>query len=131
MSVKIVRESDVQAQSLPGRSLAWIIRPETVGAAHMSIAIMHCPAGSVVRPMHAHRGIEETLFIVSGQGEAWVDGERAEFHTKDLVFFPSDSRHQVRSVGPGELVTLSIFSSVTSPDSYASYAEDAFDADRR
>jgi uncharacterized cupin superfamily protein len=126
MSVKIIRESDVRAQPLPGRTLAWIIRPETVGAERMSIAIMHCPAGSIVRPMHAHRAIEETLYILAGAGEAWVDGSTAPFRAGDAVFFPADSRHQVRNTGAHELATLSIFSGVTGPESYVSYEEDAF-----
>jgi mannose-6-phosphate isomerase-like protein (cupin superfamily) len=111
---------------LPGRDLSWIITAETVGARQMSIAIMNCPVGSVVRPLHGHRGIEEVILILEGEGEAWVDGEKAFFRKGDAVFFPADSKHQVRNTGDVPLVTASIFSAPTRPDSYVIYEEDAF-----
>ena len=54
----------------------------------MSIAIMDCPAGSVVRPLHSHKDIEEVILILDGQGEAWIDGEMVSFRKGDAVFFP-------------------------------------------
>lgn len=92
----------------------------------MSVAIMNCPAGSVVRPLHGHRDVEETLLVLEGEGEAWVDGEKAFFHKGDAVFFPANSKHQVRNTGKVTLVTASIFSAPNAPDSYVVYEEDAF-----
>lgn len=100
--------------------------PESVGAEMLSIAIMSCFPHSIVRPMHAHRNIEEVILILEGEGEAWVDGERAFFATGDAVLFPANSRHQVRNTGDKPLRTASIFSAPTKPDDYVIYADDAF-----
>jgi len=126
MPVKVVNQSQVKAVHLPGRDLSWIINDNTVGAEKMSIAIMNCPAKSIVRPVHAHKNIEEVILILEGEGEAWVDGEKAFFKKGDAVFFPANSKHQVRNTGDGTLVTASVFSEVTRPDSYIMYDEDAF-----
>jgi mannose-6-phosphate isomerase-like protein (cupin superfamily) len=126
MPVKVVNQDDVRPLNLPGRSLQWIVTPETMGAKHLSIAIMKVPGQSVVRPLHAHRGIEEVILILQGEGEAWVDGEKAFFAKGDAVLFPADSRHQVRNTGNEELITASIFSAPTNPDAYIQYDEDVF-----
>ena len=126
MPVKVVSTDAIAALELPGRQLQWLVTPETVGAEMLSIAIMKCPALSVVRPMHAHRDTEEDILILEGEGEAWVDGERAFFKRGDAVLFPSNSRHQVRNTGNSVLMTASIFSPPTRPGDYITYAEDAF-----
>ena len=76
--------------------------------------------------MHAHRDIEEIILILDGEGEAWVDGDRAFFRKGDAVLFPANSRHQVRNTGESPLRTASIFSAPTKPDDYIVYADDAF-----
>ena len=127
MAVKVINCDMIHPLHLPGRDLRWIINNETVGAQKMSIAIMDCPAHSIVRPLHSHKGIEEVILILEGCGEAWVEGEKAMFKKGDAVFFSAGSRHQVRNIGESMLVTASIFSSVTSPDSYTTYEEDVFE----
>jgi mannose-6-phosphate isomerase-like protein (cupin superfamily) len=121
MPVRVVSLDDIPAQDLPGRGLQWLVTPETIGAEKISMAVMDCPAGSTVRPLHSHRDIEEILFILEGQGEAWVDGEVAQFKQGDAVLFPINSKHMVRNTGSTPLRTCSIFSPPTSPDSYSLY----------
>jgi uncharacterized cupin superfamily protein len=126
MPVKIARLEEIQPLQLSGRELSWLVTPESIGAKKLSVAIMNCHPRAIVRPMHAHRDIEEVIFILDGEGEAWVDGERAAFRKGDAVLFPANSRHQVRNTGDAPLRTASIFSAPTSPDDYISYTEDAF-----
>jgi mannose-6-phosphate isomerase-like protein (cupin superfamily) len=92
------------------------------------MAIMDAPAYSVVRPCHGHRDVEEVLFVLDGQGEAWVDGETAHFKAGDAIFFPANSKHQVRNTGPTNLRTCSIFSHPNPPETYISYEGEGFDA---
>lgn len=118
--------ADVTPIELEGRNLSWVINNETVGARQMSVAVMHCFPNAVVKPLHAHREIEEVIYILSGTGEAWIDGELVSFTEGDSVFFPANSKHQVRNTGSVPLRTVSIFSALTSPDDYISYPESAF-----
>ncbi|NLA59095.1 MAG: cupin domain-containing protein [Firmicutes bacterium] len=127
MAVRVVSLDSIEPQRLPGRDLQWLVTPETIGAEQLSIAIMTCPGKSVVKPLHSHRDIEEVILILEGEGEAWVDGETATFKKGDAVLFPANSKHQVRNTGDGPLITASIFSAPTSPDSYIIYDEDVFE----
>ena len=126
MKLKI-SENEIEPLHLEGRDLRWIITGETVGAKQMAIAIMRCFPRAVVKPLHAHKDIEEVIYIVEGEGQAWIDGELVNFSQGDAVFFPANSRHQVRNTSDKTLVTASIFSKPTSPDQYISYPENMFE----
>jgi mannose-6-phosphate isomerase-like protein (cupin superfamily) len=126
MAVRIVSLSDVPRQQLPGRELQWLVTPETIGAERISMAVMDCPAGSTVRPLHAHRDIEEILYILEGEGEAWVDGEVGKFKAGDAVLLPANSKHMVRNIGTTPLRTCSIFSPPTSPDTYMLFEDEGW-----
>jgi len=121
-----VNDKDFEATHLEGRDLTWVINEETVGAKQMAIAIMHCFPNAIVKPLHAHKDIEEVIYIIEGQGEAWIDGDLVPFSKGDSVFFPANSKHQVRNTSDKELVTASIFSQPTSSDQYIIYPESIF-----
>lgn len=118
MAVRVSSLKDAAPMDLPGRQLQWLVTREIIGAEKLSIAIMNCPPGATVRPLHAHRDIEEVLLILAGEGEALVDGEVAAFRQGDAVLFPANSRHMVRNTGEGPLVAAAIFSPPTHPASY-------------
>lgn len=121
MAIRIAALDSIPILDLPGRKLQWLVTPETLGTSNLSMAVMDCPAGSVVRPLHSHTDTEEVIFILEGEGEAMVDGEVAAFREGDAVFFPANSRHMVRNTGATRLRTCSIFGPATTSDSYKLY----------
>lgn len=124
--VRKISGKDIDPIHLEGRDLRWIITGETVGATQMSIAVMHCFPNAIVKPLHGHKDIEEVIYILEGQGEAWIDGDLVSFEKGDAVFFPANSKHQVRNTSDHTLVTASIFSQPTSPGQYVIYDESMF-----
>jgi quercetin dioxygenase-like cupin family protein len=127
MAVKVISPEQVEVKHLPGRDLSWFVSDKTIGTEQLSIALMDCPAHSVVKPLHAHKDVEEIILILEGQGEAYVDGETAEFKKGDAVLFPPNSKHQVRNTGDSPLKTASIFADKYGPDSYIEYDENVFE----
>jgi mannose-6-phosphate isomerase-like protein (cupin superfamily) len=121
MAVRIASLDSIPVLDLPGRKLQWLVTTETLGARNLSMAVMDCPAGEVVRPLHSHRDTEEFIFILEGEGEALVDGEVAAFREGDAVFFPANSRHMVRNTGKTRLRTCSVFGPATTSDTYVLY----------
>ena len=126
MAVRIASLDSIPVLDLPGRKLQWLITPETLGTRNLSMAVMDCPAGSVVRPMHSHVDTEEVIFILEGEGEAMVDGEVAPFREGDAVFFPANSHHMVRYTGTTRLRTCSIFGPATTSESYVLYEDEGW-----
>ncbi len=128
MTIHIASLNEVPAVQMPGRTLRWIINQQTLSSQQLGMAIMDAPGGSVVRPCHGHKDVEEVLFILEGQGEAWIDGDTAPFKAGDAVLLPANSKHQVRNTGKGNLRTCSIFAHPNPPETYVMFEGQGFDA---
>jgi len=117
---------DMKAISLPGRELTWMADGESLQTEQTSLCMMRCAPGGRVRTAHRHRGVEEVLVILEGEGEAWVDGARVAFAKGDAVRFPKDSLHQVRNTGEGMLRALCVFGCADGKSTYETGDFDAF-----
>ena len=84
-----------------------------VQAAAMSIA----PGGAEGGPRNRHRGADQWLFVVSGSGEATVEGRTVALEPGSLLLVARGERHEVRNTGDALLRTLNF------------YAPPAYDAD--
>ena len=124
MPVKVVSLESIPAQEMPGRTLQWLGTPQNMGTQHIGLCILQCPVGQAARPLHGHRDTEEVLFILQGQGEAYVDGEIAPFQAGDAVLFPANSKHMIRNTGAEVLRTVCVFSPPTSTASYLLFDEE-------
>lgn len=121
MPVHIASLRDVPLQVLPGRTLQWLVTRETLGAQNVAVAMLNCPPGSSVRPLHSHGDVEEVLLVLQGRGEAWVDGETASFRKGDALLLPAHSKHMIRNTGDEPLVIACIFAPQTDVGSYQLY----------
>ncbi len=77
-----------------------------VQAAEMVIA----PGDSEGGPDNRHRGADQWLFVVSGEGEAIVDGARQTLGTGSLLVIAHGERHEIRNTGREPLKTLNFYS---------------------
>jgi mannose-6-phosphate isomerase-like protein (cupin superfamily) len=74
-------------------------------AAQMVIA----PGGHEGGSNNRHRGADQWLFVVSGNGLAIVNGERYPLRSGSLVLIERGDTHEIRSTGRTELKTLNIY----------------------
>ena len=56
-----------------------------------------------------HRGADQWLYVVSGTGEATVDGKRHRLRPGTLLLIERRERHEVRNTGRGLLRTLNFY----------------------
>ena len=62
------------------------------------------PGRSTTR--HYHRASEEIYFVVEGDGEMELDGERRRVEPGDAILIPPDAWHTLVNVGDGLLSIL-------------------------
>lgn len=62
---------------------------------------------------HAHGDHEEVYYIISGNGEMTVNGERRPIRDGDAVFIPAGDTHSIANTGTGFLVFLAFSAQVT------------------
>jgi uncharacterized cupin superfamily protein len=126
MGVRLISSSAVEEIILPGRKMKRLVTAKSLGAETMSLGVIQVSPGETVRPCHAHTEEEEIIYIVRGQGEAWVDGEIAAFAPGDAILFPRKSKHMIRNTGREPLEVIFIFAPPTGPDKYQFYPEIEF-----
>jgi mannose-6-phosphate isomerase-like protein (cupin superfamily) len=60
-------------------------------------------------PDNRHRGADQWLFVVSGVGEAVVEGKRIPLRSDTLLLIERGEAHEIRNLGNGPLRTLNIY----------------------
>jgi mannose-6-phosphate isomerase-like protein (cupin superfamily) len=103
---------------MPGRALTWLFTPEQGIAQQFSMNVVNIRGGETVRPAHSHVGLEEVIYIISGEGQVFIDGEISEIAAGTAVRFPPDSVHQVRNVGTEDMKVVCFF---TPPATFENY----------
>ena len=56
-----------------------------------------------------HRGADQWLYVLSGSGEAIVDGHRHKLRAGSLLLIERKEQHQIRNSGRGLLRTLNFY----------------------
>ena len=56
-----------------------------------------------------HRGADQWLFVVSGTGQAVVNGKRYRLRAGTLLLIERGDTHQIKNTGRGKLATLSFY----------------------
>ncbi|MEM2841638.1 MAG: cupin domain-containing protein [Candidatus Bathyarchaeia archaeon] len=123
MAPRKIHYSEVELKRLEGRDLRLAVTEGTIGAREMCVGIIWLKPGAVTKPCHAHLREEEVIYIVEGDGEVWVDGEKAPVRAGDFVLFPKNSKHMLRNSGNTTMQVLFIFSPPTDPSKYILYPE--------
>jgi len=92
----LVRQSDVQPYSPAnhtGTRNFRLIGPETVGAKQVEVLIGELERGKGALP-HAHPGIEQVCYLLEGEANVEVGGEKFEMKAGEACFFPADAMHK-------------------------------------
>jgi mannose-6-phosphate isomerase-like protein (cupin superfamily) len=80
------------------------------GSARSQVATMVIPAGgSTGGPDNKHSRSDQWLYVLSGKGEATVNGERIEFSAGTLLLIEAGETHEIRNPGDEPLETLNIY----------------------
>jgi quercetin dioxygenase-like cupin family protein len=86
-----------------------LISPETVGSRHLEVIHGTIEKGKGALP-HAHPGIEQVCYVLSGRAVAEVNGQRRELGPGDCCFFPPDAMHVFTVVSDEPAQILVIYS---------------------
>ena len=77
----------------------------TGGTGNQSLAEATLEPGQATQ-RHYHREAEEIYFVLEGEAEMELEGDRARVDPGTAIPIPSGSRHQIRNVGAGPLRIL-------------------------
>ena len=118
MSVPTIHEDDLDALSLPGRDLTWVVAPGALEAGHCSACVIRVAPGDKVRPAHSHPNGEEVIYIVRGTGRVLVAGAVSSVRAGSVVLFPQGAVHMLHNTGREEMRVVCFFAPPTNLENY-------------
>ena len=108
-TIRVIRETEQPVVPfVGGATYRPIVGDETGEGLPIRTGIQTSPPGYATR-VHSHPYVE-TLMVLAGQGEAWLDGEaeRVVLEPGVTVVLPANKPHAFRVVGDQPLVTFGI-----------------------
>ena len=80
------------------------------GTEHSQAAAMTlAPGRTTGGPDNCHDVSDQWLYVVSGSGEAVVEGERVDLVAGDLVLIAAGERHEICASAQEALVTINVY----------------------
>lgn len=67
------------------------------------------PGDSEGGPDNHHRGADQWLFVISGKGEAVVNGRKSDLVANTLLLIERGENHEIRNTGSTPLCTVNIY----------------------
>jgi mannose-6-phosphate isomerase-like protein (cupin superfamily) len=105
-----IGEEEVREIELPGRKVKKIIAPDAFGPCkNMDMGIAEFPA-RIVAPEHVHENEEEISYIISGEGELYIEGRIEKLKPGISVYIPPGLPHHTRNTGNEILKVLYVLS---------------------
>lgn len=86
-------------------SFSVVLENDRAQAAQMTLE----PGASTGGPDNRHETSDQWLFVVSGTGEAVVDGETIALAPRALLLIEAGETHEIRCAGPEPLRTLNLY----------------------
>lgn len=112
-----IHESEVQAKELPGRSHKMIIKPDNFGCKSMCFGVADFPPMAHA-PEHVHDKEEEILYVLSGVGQMYFDGQPEPLKPGTCMYVPAKVVHSINNTGPEVLKVSYVFSPPVVQGSY-------------
>ena len=88
-----------------GRGFRVVLGNDHSQAAQMTLA----PGETEGGPDNRHRGADQWLYVVSGTGEAIVNGTSVPLRSGTLLLIERGDRHEIRNTGRSLLKTLNVY----------------------
>lgn len=76
--------------------------------AKSQLVAMRIPEGGEVGE-EVHDNVEQTLFVLSGEGRTKLDAEERAVGAGDVIVVTPGTRHNVTNVGAGDLVLYTVY----------------------
>lgn len=107
--LRFVTTDEMVVETLPWGPHEWLSRPGLTQAEQLLMVRVRMPPGKA-HAFHRHPGMEEILYIISGQAEQWVDKESRMLGPGEIAHIPRDTVHGTYNTSSETLVFLAILS---------------------
>jgi len=104
MQTKLVHDNDKRFTDHPkfkGVSIAVLVKSEDTAAVSVSQLVIE---PGIAIPVHTHDPQIDSILVVAGHGEGYINGDWQEIGPGDYLFVPAEVEHGIRNTGDAPLV---------------------------
>jgi len=108
---RVLTQGEAKSMGLPGRKSLEIVSGEK-GSQAVTLRLVEIPVakpGEALRGPHYHKGFEECIYVMSGEGCTEADSGRHSLKAGDTILIPPGEKHVTRNTGGEPLVLLCFF----------------------
>ena len=108
---RVLTQGEAKSMGLPGRKSLEIVSGDK-GSQAVTLRLVEIPVprpGETPRGPHFHKGFEECIFVMSGEGCTEADSGKHALKAGDTILIPSGEKHVTRNTGSEPLVLLCFF----------------------
>lgn len=107
MNGKFITSAEVRREQLDWGELGWICHPPLTGSTDITVMEVTLKPGGG-HNFHKHPDQEETIYVMTGQIEQWLERERKVLNPSDSIFIDADIVHASFNAGstPAKLLVL-------------------------
>jgi quercetin dioxygenase-like cupin family protein len=107
MKAKVSRSTELRFKALPGRDSADPFEPHE-GEDDSSLRVVKMKSDPMRGP-HMHPQSSEAVYVASGHGTLWVEGERIDIHAGDTFLVPAGAKHATLPDADSEMELICFF----------------------
>jgi quercetin dioxygenase-like cupin family protein len=104
---KFILSSEVPRDTLDWGTLAWLSHPPATENKYLTVIDVLITPGKG-HDFHKHPGQEETIFVIEGKIEQWVEQEKKILEPGDAVYIDEGVVHASFNIGEGDAKLLAI-----------------------
>jgi oxalate decarboxylase/phosphoglucose isomerase-like protein (cupin superfamily) len=105
---RFVEPNDVETQVFDWGVIKWFSEPRVTNAEKFSMGIVILEPGKG-HTLHNHPGVEEILYVISGEGEQLVRDERRRVYPGMMIHIPPDIYHETINTGWEQMKILAVY----------------------
>lgn len=108
---RVFRQAEAKPLGLQGRRSLEIVSGEK-GSRAVTLRLVEIPVASLhgpLRPAHHHDGVEECMFVLSGEGTIHAESGEFPIRPGDTILIAPGEKHVTRNTGTAPLVLLCFF----------------------
>jgi len=111
--MKKINLNEVEFKEAQNRKIAELVSAQVLGSQGVTCRLVEINPISCteVRNPHLHLDIEETIYVLEGEGEVWFEGNVAKIYPNDLILIPKQEKHMILNTTEKPLKIICFFPS--------------------
>ncbi len=117
MKKAFLTQTEIRRDELDWGTMSWLSNPSETGASQLVVIEVWIDPGQG-HNFHRHPGQEESIYVIEGEIEQWVNQEKRTLYTGEAAFIPEGIVHASFNVSKAPAKLLAILGPAIGSEGY-------------